>query len=71
MQSKAYILRRAAALRRLLRVGTRTLNRPNRGGRRALQGFNHGLPNKSLQRSADSGNFIRKVEGLMRCVRAR
>jgi len=40
------------------------LNRPGRGGQRALNLPSHGLPNKSLQRSAHSGNVIRETRRL-------
>ena len=54
----------------LLHAASRTLNRPGRGGRQALRHSDHGRPNKSLQRSADSGNVIRETRRLV-ALRAR
>ncbi len=54
----------------LLHATSRTLKRPGRGSQLALRNSSDGRPNKSLQRSADSVNFIRKTWRLV-ALRAR
>ncbi len=66
-----FLPRRAAALRGILHATWRGLSSPFQGRRRELKLSTSGQPNNSLQRSAGSAAFIRRLGCLIRCARAR